>query len=77
MSSKQRVTIALDREMVQEIDRVSKEQRASRSHIIESAIQIWRKRQLEKDLIEGYLDMSKENAKTAEANLVAGEEVLS
>jgi len=77
MGSKQRVTIALDKDMVQEIDRVSKERKASRSRIIEGAIQLWRKRQLEKDLIEGYLHMSKENAKTAEANLVASEEALS
>jgi metal-responsive CopG/Arc/MetJ family transcriptional regulator len=76
MGSKQRVTIALDRDMVQEIDRVSKEKKASRSHIIEGAIQLWRKRQLEKDLIEGYLHMSKENAMTAETNLAAGEEAL-
>jgi len=32
---------------------------------------------LEKDLIEGYLDMSEENTKTAEANLAASKEVLS
>jgi metal-responsive CopG/Arc/MetJ family transcriptional regulator len=77
MSSKQRITIALDRDVVQEVDRVSKERKASRSRIIEGAIQIWKKRQLEKDLIEGYLHMSKENAKTAETNLVASEEALS
>ena len=77
MANKQRVTIALDRNILEEIDRLSKEQSESRSRIIEGAIKLWRKRQLEKELVEGYLDMSKENTETAEANLVAGEEVLS
>ena len=76
MGSKQRVTIALDRQIVEEIDQLSKEQKESRSHIIEEAIKLWRKSQLEKELIKGYLAMSKENSETAEANLVAGEEVL-
>ena len=77
MGNKQRVTIALDRNILEEIDRLSKEQRESRSRIIEGAIKLWRKRQLEKELAEGYLAMSKENAERAESNLVAGEEVLS
>jgi len=71
MRSKQRVTIAIDKNIVEEIDRLSKAQRKSRSHIIEGAIKLWRKRQLEKELIDGYIEMCKENAETAEARLAA------
>jgi hypothetical protein len=44
--------------------------------LIEGAIKVWRQELLEKELIEGYLAMSKEDRETAEAHLVAGVEVL-
>jgi hypothetical protein len=44
--------------------------------VIETAIQEWRKKELERQLIEGYRAMAKEDAETAEANLAAGVEVL-
>jgi metal-responsive CopG/Arc/MetJ family transcriptional regulator len=76
MSNKQKVTIAIDRNLAKEVDRLSREQRKSRSHLIEGAIKVWRHEQLEKELIEGYLAMSKEDRETAEGNIVAGVEVL-
>ena len=44
--------------------------------MIETAIQQWKKKELKKQLIEGYRAMAKEDAETAEANLAAGAEVL-
>jgi metal-responsive CopG/Arc/MetJ family transcriptional regulator len=76
MSNKLKVTITVDRSVVEEIDRLSKEQRESRSHLIEEAIKMWRQMELEKELIDGYVAMDKENVETAEANLKAGMEVL-
>lgn len=76
MSNKLKVTITVDKSVVEEIDRLSKEQRESRSHLIEEAIKTWRQKQLEKELIDGYLAMAKEDLETAEANLKAGMEVL-
>ena len=76
MSNKLKVTITVDKSVVEEIDRLSKEQRESRSHLIEEAIKAWRQKQLEKELIDGYLAMAKEDLETAEANLKAGMEVL-
>ncbi len=76
MGSKLKVTITIDEVLVNEIDRLSKEHRESRSHLIEEAIKVWREKQLEKELIDGYLAMAKEDAETAEANLEAGIEVI-
>ena len=76
MSNKQKVTIAIDRNLAKEIDRLSREQKESRSHLIEGAIKVWTQELLEKELIEGYLARSKEDRETAEAHLVAGVEVL-
>jgi len=76
MSNKLKVTITIDKAVVEEIDRLSKEQRESRSHLIEEAIKVWRKKRLEKELIDGYLAMVKEDIETAESNLEVGIEVL-
>ncbi len=76
MSNKLKVTITIEKAIVEEIDRLSKEQKESRSHLIEEAIKVWREKHLEKELINGYLAMAKKDAETAEANLEAGIEVL-
>jgi len=76
MSSKLKVTITVERFVIEEIDRLSKEQKESRSHLIEKAIKTWRQMQLEKELADGYLAMGKEDLETAEASLNAGAEVL-
>jgi len=76
MKNKLKVTITLDQAIVEEIDRLSKEQKESRSHIIEEAIKVWKQKRLEKELIDGYLAMTKEDLEIAEANLEAGMEVL-
>jgi metal-responsive CopG/Arc/MetJ family transcriptional regulator len=76
MGNKLKVTITIDQALVEDIDRLSKEQKESRSGMIEKAIRIWREKRLEKELTEGYLAMAKEDVETAEVNLEAGMEVL-
>ena len=76
MGNKLKVTVTIEESIVREIDRASNEQGESRSHVIEKAIREWRKRELNKKLIEGYLAMAKEDVETAEANLATGVEVL-
>ncbi len=76
MGNKLKVTVTIEESIVREIDRASNERGESRSRVIETAIQQWRKREMDKQLIEGYLAMAKEDVETAEANLAAGVEVL-
>ena len=76
MGNKLKVTVTIEESIVREIDRASNERGESRSRVIETAIQQWRKRELDKQLIDGYLAMSNEDIETAEANLAAGVEVL-
>ena len=76
MGNKLKVTVTIEESIVREIDRASREQGESRSRMIEKAIREWRKRELNKKLIEGYLAMAKEDVETAEANLAAGVEIL-
>jgi metal-responsive CopG/Arc/MetJ family transcriptional regulator len=76
MGNRQKVTITIDETILKEIDRSSKKQGESRSHLIEEAIRAWREKELEKELIDGYLAMAKEDAKMAENHLEAMMEVL-
>lgn len=76
MGQRLKVTVTIDEAMVREIDRLSKEQGVSRSHMIEEAIKVWGQKQLEKELIEGYRAMAKADSELAEANLEAGAEAL-
>ncbi len=76
MGNKLKITVTIEESIVREIDRASNERGESRSRVIEKAIQQWRERELDKQLIEGYLAMAKKDVETAEANLAAGVEVL-
>jgi metal-responsive CopG/Arc/MetJ family transcriptional regulator len=76
MSNKQKVTITIDEAIVKDIDRLSEKEGESRSQLIEKAVRAWRQRQLEKELVEGYVAMAKEDLETAEANLEAAVEAL-
>lgn len=76
MYSKQKVTVTIDKSIVREIDKLSKEMNETRSHLIEEALKAWRRGQVEQELIDGYCAMSKEDAKTAEQNLEAGKEAI-
>ena len=76
MGNKQKVTITIDEAILKEIDKFSKSQGESRSRLIEDAIRVWREKELEKELIDGYLTMAKEDAEMAENHMEAGTEVL-
>jgi metal-responsive CopG/Arc/MetJ family transcriptional regulator len=76
MRNKQKITITIDESIIKDIDRLSEREGESRSQLIEKAVKAWRQKQLEKELIEGYAAMAKEDLETAEANLEAGVEAL-
>ena len=76
MGNKQKVTITLDEAILKEIDRFSKLQGESRSRLIEDAIVAWREKELERELIDGYLAMAKEDSEMTGDHLEVGMEVL-
>jgi len=76
MGNRQKVTITIDEAILKDIDRLSEKEGKNRSQLIEKAVKAWRQEQLEKELIEGYAAMAKEDSETAEAILEAGVEAL-
>ncbi len=76
MSGKTKVTVTLDAILLKEVDEACQTLHSSRSGLIERAIKLWRNKQLEEALREGYLAMAGEDLKTADSRLEAGVEVL-
>jgi len=74
--SKEKITVTIDEELLEDLDRVARSQRESRSKVLEKAIRTWKKSLLQGELIEGYKAMSDEDLKVAEQNLHAGHEAL-
>ena len=76
MASKMKVTVSVDEELVHELQRVSRRTGRPRSQIVEEAIRLWRRSQLEQALKEGYRAMAKEDRATAARHLRAGREAM-
>jgi metal-responsive CopG/Arc/MetJ family transcriptional regulator len=70
------MTVTMDADLVDELDRISSDQKESRSQLVEDAVRVWHRQRLEQQLIEGYEAMNRENRETAEANLAARVEAL-
>ena len=74
MSPKTRVTVSLDRALVDEIDRTARASGRPRSRVIEEARRAWRRRRLEAEMREGYRALAEETRVAAEQWLPAGSE---
>ena len=76
MAARVTVTVTLNEALVRELSGASRRTRKPRSRIVEEALELWRRSQLEQALKEGYLAMAKEDHATAERHLAAGWEVI-
>ena len=71
MAGKVKVTVSIDEALVRELSGIVRKTRKPRSQLVEEALRLWRRSQLEQALKEGYLAMAKEDRATAERHLVA------
>lgn len=76
MATKVKLTVTVGRELVDELDREAKKRKLSRSALVEEAIRLLKKRQLEQALRKGYEDMSEENLRVAEEAIRYGSEAM-
>lgn len=73
---KAKVTLTLDETLVKELDAMASQRQENRSRLVEEAIRFWKRQKVERELMEGYQAMGKENLELAEAHLPAAREVL-
>ncbi len=76
MATKAKVTVSLDEALVRELGAASRKTGKPRSRLVEEALELWRRSQLEQALKEGYLAMAKEDRTSAERHLAAGWEAI-
>lgn len=76
MASKIKVTVSVDERLLLEVAGRARGQGRSRSQVVEDALRLWRRRQLEQALREGYLAMAKEDRTAAERRLGAAWEAI-
>jgi metal-responsive CopG/Arc/MetJ family transcriptional regulator len=74
--SKGKITVTIEEELIEDLDRAAKLLGKSRSSVLEKAIRTWKNTLLQRELIEGYRAMSDEDLKVAEQNLPAGYKAL-
>ena len=76
MASKVKVTVSVDESLVKALGRASRMTGRARSQLVEEALRLWQRSQLEQVLKEGYQAMAKEDRATAEHLLPAAWEAL-
>jgi metal-responsive CopG/Arc/MetJ family transcriptional regulator len=76
MGAKTKVTVSLDADLVGALGSVSRKTGKPRSRLVEEALRLWHRHQLEHALREGYRSMAKQDRATAERRLAASREVL-
>lgn len=76
MASKIKITVSVDKALARELGGASRQKRKPRSQLVEEALRLWRRSQLEQALKQGYQAMAKEDRASAERRLAAGWEVV-
>jgi metal-responsive CopG/Arc/MetJ family transcriptional regulator len=76
MRTKRKMSLTIDEEVYEAIERASKAQNMARSQIAEDALRLWLQKQTEALMAKGYEEMADEDEEMATAALEAQREVL-
>ena len=74
--AKTKITITIEQKFLRELDKIARLKHTNRSNLIEKALRVWEKEQIEAELKKGYLAMANEDKKIAEENLKIAREIL-
>ena len=76
MAHKLKVTLSLDEDLVETLERISRATKKSRSRVVQEALRTWRRKEVQEKLAEGYREMAEENLEVAERGLPAFKKTL-
>jgi metal-responsive CopG/Arc/MetJ family transcriptional regulator len=76
MAQKVKLTVSLDQDLVETLNEMSQQTKKPRSRVLQEALRLWRRKQLQDRLAEGYRAMAEEDRETAEKHLAAFKETL-
>ena len=75
MQTKKKITITIDEEIYEAIDRAAREFKMHRSQLAQEALSLWLKKQTEDLMAHGYREMAEEDRQFSEMVLEAQKEV--
>jgi metal-responsive CopG/Arc/MetJ family transcriptional regulator len=73
--AKRKVTLSLDEDLIETLNTVSRQSKKPRSRVVQEALRLWRKKELQEKLAEGYRAMAEETRASAESGLAAFREI--
>jgi metal-responsive CopG/Arc/MetJ family transcriptional regulator len=76
MRTKRKMSLTIDEEVYEAIERASEAQNMARSQIAEDALRLWLQKQTEALMAKGYEEMADEDEKMASAAFEAQREIL-
>jgi len=76
MRTKRKVSLTLDEEVYEAMEKASAVQNMAKSQIAEEALKLWLKRETESLMAKGYEEMAEEDERLATITLEAQREVL-
>jgi len=76
MARRQKVTVTIASDRLEQLDEIAVARDTNRSALIEEALEVWEKEQLNQELAVGYKAMAEEDRRTAEERLRSGSETL-
>jgi len=66
MARRQKVTVTIASDRLEQLDEIAVARDTNRSALIEEALEVWEKEQLNQELAVGYKAMAEEDRRTAE-----------
>ena len=76
MARRQKVTVTIASDRLEQLDEIAVARDTNRSALIEEALEVWEKDRLNQELAAGYKAMADEDRRTAEERLRSGSETL-
>ena len=74
--AKTRITVTLDEKYVNDLDRIARIKKINRSALVEEAILLWEKENINRALMYGYQCMVKEDSRAVEDYIKIAREIL-
>ncbi len=77
MRTKRKVSLTIDTELFEAIEKAAEACNMAKSHLAQEALILWLKKKTEDSMAEGYIEMAREDNEFAEMTLQAQKEILS
>ncbi len=76
MRTKKKMSVTIDAEIFEDIEKAAKTRNIAKSQLAQEAFRLWFKKKTEESMAAGYVDMAEEDREFADTALDAQKEIL-